>query len=628
MGLVHCSPSSRTSGIALGTRHARLDCGAKLPHGTVIGGVRTITTRNLHDRVTITLFGGLVVRRGEESPKFRSRSVERMLSRLALRLGRKVPKTELADLLWPDSDGDRQAQNLRRAISDLRQALDPSMPDAWLQSDPGHLWLSEDGIDLDVARFRHLVTSRLDDVDGGGALEEAIALYVGPLLADDDDPSLGVYRLELEELFAQATDRLISRLLSHEKHEEALRLGRQAVTVAPLREDVHVALIRAYASAGLHSEAIRQYEELERLLDEHFGEAPSQRSLDALGEKRPKPSSNPQAATPLAPTPQGAGYYVERESDRLMRRALAAGEGTILIHGPRQVGKTSLLARALNQVRSGDARAVITDFQVLSKSQLVGAEVFCKCLAAGFALQLGLDYDADAAWNPWLGPNSNLDMAVAHLLSQSEGKVVWAMDEADRLFGTDFADDFYGLVRSWHNRRALEPHGPFSRLALVISYSIEAHLFIQDIHQSPFNVGLRIPIKDFGLAETAELSSRYAISLSPDDLGRLHELTGGQPFLSRRAMECLAEGLHSLESLAATASDEDGPFGDHLRRLGHLIEQDESNSGQVLNFLRGEPIENRKALVRLMASGVLCRHAEGIRFRVPLYREYLLRLLA
>ena len=47
-----------------------------------------------------------------------------MLSRLALRLGRKVPKTELADLLWPDSDGDRQAQNLRRAISDLRQALE------------------------------------------------------------------------------------------------------------------------------------------------------------------------------------------------------------------------------------------------------------------------------------------------------------------------------------------------------------------------------------------------------------------------------------------------------------------------------------------------------------------------
>jgi hypothetical protein len=93
-------------------------------------------------------------------------------------------------------------------------------------------------------------------------------------------------------------------------------------------------------------------------------------------------------------------------------------------------------------------------------------------------------------------------------------------------------------------------------------------------------------------------------------------------------MECLAEGLHSLESLSATASDEDGPFGDHLRRLGHLIEQDESNSGQVLKFLRGEPIENRKALVRLMASGVLCRHAEGIRFRVPLYREYLLRLLA
>lgn len=551
-----------------------------------------------------------------------------MLSRLALRLGRKVPKSELADLLWPDSDGDRQAQNLRRAISDLRQALDPSMPDAWLQSDPAHLWLSEDRVELDIARFRQLVASRLDDVDAESALEEAITLYVGPLLADDDDPSLGVHRLELEELFAQAVDRLISRLLSSERHDEALRLGRHAVTVAPLREDVHVALIRAYASAGLHAEAIRQYEELETLLDEHFGEAPSQRSLDALGQKRPKTALSPHAAAPMLPTPLGSGFYVERESDRLMRHALAAGESTILIHGPRQVGKTSLLASALNQARSAETRAVVTDFQVLSKSQLVGAEVFSKCLAAGFALQLGLHFDPDAAWNPWLGPNSNLDLAVAHLLSQTEGKVVWAMDEADRLFGTDFADDFYGLVRSWHNRRALEPDGPFARLALVIAYSIEAHLFIQDIHQSPFNVGLRIPIKDFGLAETAELASRYAINLNPDGLCRVHELTGGQPFLSRRALECLAEGSYSLESLSQTAADEDGPFGDHLRRLGHLIEQDEANCGQVLEFLRGKPMQNRKALVRLIAAGVLCRHNDGIRFRVPLYREYLLQRLA
>lgn len=201
------------------------------------------------------------------------------------------------------------------------------------------------------------------------------------------------------------------------------------------------------------------------------------------------------------------------------------------------------------------------------------------------------------------------------------------MDEADRLFGTEFADDFYGLVRSWHNRRALEPHGPFARLNLVIAYSVEAHLFIQDIHQSPFNVGQRIPIKDFGLAEIAELASRHEISLSPEDLGKLHDLTGGHPFLSRRAMDCLAEGLHSLETLASTASDEDGPFGDHLRRQGHLIEQDETTRENVARFLNSEPIEDRRALGRLIAAGVMSRTGGRVEFRVPVYREFLLRRL-
>lgn len=550
-----------------------------------------------------------------------------MLSRLALRLGRKVSKTELADLLWPDSDGDRQAQNLRRAISDLRQALEPSLHGDWLQSDSGHLWLLEEGVDLDVASFRHLVTSSLDDPNADDALERAIRLYVGPLLADDDDPSLGVHRLELEELFAQAVDRAISHLLCSERNEEALRLGRHAVTVAPLREDVHVALIRAYASAGLHAEAIRQFEELETLLDEHFGETPSQRSLAALDYRRPTTPADQAPGGPLHASKAALGYYVERESDRLMRRALSAREGTVLIHGPRQVGKTSLLARALAQARTDEARAVVTDFQVLSQSQLANADVFCKCLATGFALQLGLAYDPNASWNPWLGPNSNLDLAIGQLVSQVDGRIVWAMDEADRLFGTDFADDFYGLVRSWHNRRALDPDGPFARLALVISYATEAHLFIQDIHQSPFNVGLRIPIRDFGLAETAELASRYAINLGPDDLGRLHELTGGQPFLSRRALECLADGLHSLDSLIASAPDEEGPFGDHLRRLGHLIEQDASTREVVRTLIGGEPRQDRKTMVRLIAAGILCRFGERIEFRVPVYREYLRALL-
>ena len=44
--------------------------------------------------------------------------------------------------------------------------------------------------------------------------------------------------------------------------------------------------------------------------------------------------------------------------------------------------------------------------------------------------------------------------------------------------------EVFGLFRSWHNRRSLEPASPLSRLTLAIAYATEAHLFITDVNQS------------------------------------------------------------------------------------------------------------------------------------------------
>jgi len=63
---------------------------------------------------------------GEEGQPavFRSRKVGCLLAFLCLNLGRPVSSHTLKELLWPDSDGDRQSQSLRRAITDLRDALE------------------------------------------------------------------------------------------------------------------------------------------------------------------------------------------------------------------------------------------------------------------------------------------------------------------------------------------------------------------------------------------------------------------------------------------------------------------------------------------------------------------------
>ncbi len=550
-----------------------------------------------------------------------------------------MSRTELMDMLWPESDGDRQAQNLRRAVADARMALaDEGRAPTILLSQGDRFWLNTERVDTDVSQFKLATDAGLAGNDSESNLRSAVELYEGPLLGGLQEGGLQVYRMELEERFGQAVQRLIGLLLESERFGEALLIGRRAIVAAPLREDVHLALSCAYASAGLRAEAIRQFEELETLMQDQWGESPSQRSILAFEQffaQSQEIAADPglaERAVVIEPSggavPANSTFYIERSCDELVRQALHRQEPTVLVQGARQSGKTSLLLRSLNRFSKAEARVAMTDLQVLNRSQVSNAEAFCRALAYGFSQQSGLNLDLPRLWNEWLGPNMNLHSVVEEVLRQSDQPVIWAIDEADRLFGTDFGDDFFGLIRSWHNLRASQTAGEFSRLTIMISYATEAHLFIQDINQSPFNVGVRVMLNDFGEEEIAELSRRYGLSASRAEVLRILELTGGQPFLARKALDSIVHGGLRVEDLSDQATLEDGPFAEHLRRLLFVASRDPLMKNEVVHFLNGEPFEDSKTIFRLIAGGVLVRKVGGkLDFRVPAYREFLSKYL-
>ncbi len=228
-------------------------------------------------------------------------------------------------------------------------------------------------------------------------------------------------------------------------------------------------------------------------------------------------------------------FYTLRPSDEELDSALRAGESVVLIRGPRQVGKTSLIGRGAELVNELGWRQVSTDFQKLNAFQLNDVDKFCQLLAKTIARQLDFSYDFESNWAEDFGPNLNLDHFMRAALNHSGGRLVWFMDEADRIFATPLASDFYGLVRSWHNARATDPKGPWSRFTVVIGYATEARLFIQDLNQSPFNVGRHITLDNFTLAQTTDLNVRFGGPLKRrSDLEGMQFLLGGQPMLTSR----------------------------------------------------------------------------------------------
>ena len=213
--------------------------------------------------------------------------------------------------------------------------------------------------------------------------------------------------------------------------------------------------------------------------------------------------------------PAGDGSYVTRPSDREFVAAVVRRDSVVLIRGARQVGKTSLLARGIHAALQQGINVVYTDFQKFNLSEFSSADSFYMTLGTGAARALGLKTRPRDVWDPYLGANSNFEEFVKdHLLRDMTRPFLWAMDEVDRLFASDFGGDVFGLFRSWHNGRSIDPLGPWSRLTLAIAYATEAHLFIKDLNQSPFNVGTLVSLSDLTFDELEELNRPARLTAS------------------------------------------------------------------------------------------------------------------
>ncbi|MCI5223887.1 MAG: hypothetical protein D3924_14745, partial [Candidatus Electrothrix sp. AR4] len=301
-------------------------------------------------------------------------------------------------------------------------------------------------------------------------------------------------------------------------------------------------------------------------------------------------------------------------------------DSIVLIKGARQIGKTSLLARGLECARANDFQVVLTDFQKLSTIDLHTLEDFYLTLGEMLADQLGLDVFPEDTWKARSNPNVNFERYLCRTVLSADIQLIWAMDEVDRLFTCEFGGEVFGLFRSWHNERALNPNTPLSRLTLAIAYATEAHLFIQDINQSPFNVGTQLHLADFTLDQVADLDRRYGVPLQEGGIAlrRFYQLLGGQPYLIRRGFDELVTHKVGVDELGEKAARNEGVFGDHLRRILVMLGKDEELCAAVCGMLSGEPCPDFATFYRLRSAGVVrgesAREAE---LRCEIYTTYL-----
>ena len=203
------------------------------------------------------------------------------------------------------------------------------------------------------------------------------------------------------------------------------------------------------------------------------------------------------------------------------------------------------------------------------------------------------------------------------------------MDEVDRLLTCPFGSEVFGLFRSWHNERSLRPASPWEQLTLAIVYATEPSPYHSDPNQSPFNVGTKLELRDFTVEHMAELNERYGSPLKDqDEVSGYYHLVRGHPYLVHNGIfEMKRSGL-SLSAFEPLADQDEGPFGDHLRRILVLLARDPALTEAMREVLRGNPCQSTDSFYRLHSTGLVSGHsARDATLRCPLYAKYLERHL-
>jgi hypothetical protein len=316
-------------------------------------------------------------------------------------------------------------------------------------------------------------------------------------------------------------------------------------------------------------------------------------------------------------------FYVERDMDAATKHIVCQDGVTVSLKGSRQTGKSSLLARLYQHARDASHSVLYIDFQRIDEGQLASLDTLLRHIADLITLKQKPGQGPEPYWKLPLGPNTKLTQFLEQEVLPGLAKpIVLLMDEVDRLFSYGYRSDFFGLLRSWHNSRAIDEI--WERMNLVLAFSTEANLLIDDHNQSPFNVGYRFEARDFTAAEVTAENARHGSPVRANEMGDFERLLQGHPFLVRSALYEIVSRKWDFATLLSSAHHDDGPFGDHLRRYLLMLTARPELRTAMKDVIRQGQCDTDSAFYRLRSMGLIVGHSRlQAKARCGLYSRYL-----
>jgi class 3 adenylate cyclase len=333
--------------------------------------------------------------------------------------------------------------------------------------------------------------------------------------------------------------------------------------------------------------------------------------------------------TPLkGQVPLDSPFYIERPPiEQLCYETLLQPGALIRIKASKQMGKTSLMARILQQARTQGLETVTLSFQLADATVFTDLTRFLQWFCAIVTRSLGLPNQLAEYWDDIFGSNYNCtDYFENYLLAESADPIVLALDEVDVVFNyPEIATDFFGLMRAWYEKAKYgdERSNVWQKLRLLVVHSTEVYIPLS-INQSPFNVGLSVELPELNPVQVEDLANRYELDWKRDRVEQLMALVGGNPYLVQLALQQISSEEITLDQLLETASAEDGIYSDYLRRqLWNLKQYPELVNAMTWVVMSSAPVELEPVQAfKLQSMGLVRGQERRVTPSCELYREY------
>lgn len=276
-------------------------------------------------KLRIHLLGGLqVFSDTDRTFAIPTRKAQALLAYLARHPGQHYSRDKLASLLWEGSGEVQARASLRQALAALRRTL-PLADEDLASGSRDSVTLNPDCAAVDAVEFESLA-----DSDETGDLERAAALYQGELLeafnpkAPAFEDWLMAERQRLREQAIDAMSRLLDAHIAAGATERAIVMGVRLLSLDPLQESVHRALMQLYARQGRSGSALKQFRVCRNMLQQQLGVRPESETEELFrniqrqrhGQSRPLSAEEDVDGNELDPGTQAASTASTPEMPR------------------------------------------------------------------------------------------------------------------------------------------------------------------------------------------------------------------------------------------------------------------------------------------------------------------------